>query len=218
MKKYSVIRILTIVIYASLAFSTVIKAQNTGNQSQKWTRYEGGTAYSISVPSTVELRDDKDAYSQALRRLNLNYNNGAVVFQQKGLSSQKQSAFNKYCRIIIQYYPGEYGGFLASTETEVFDSEWKETLNQMVHNNLGPSSRLMGDYTYKWITVNGVKCVQVDYKRTGSNYDMYNPVICRIAIFQNNNEMVVMILSYREKEAGLWKADFEKVFRSFKWI
>lgn len=82
----------------------------------------------------------------------------------------------------------------------------------------GPGSRLMGDYTYKWITVNGVKCVQVDYKRTGSNYDMYNPVICRIAIFQNNNEMVVMILSYREKEAGLWKADFEKVFRSFKWI
>lgn len=28
----------------------------------------------------------------------------------------------------------------------------------------------------------------------------------------------LMTLSYREKEAGLWKADFEKVFKSFRWL
>ena len=119
---------------------------------------------------------------------------------------------------MIQYVHGSYGEYLNSTETEVLGSEWKEVLDQLVHNNIGSAARLIGNYTYKWATINGAKCIQIDYRRTGSNFDATIPVVCRMAIFQNNNEMVMMTLSYREKEAGLWKADFEKVFKSFRWI
>lgn len=218
MKKVNIIRIALITLSAIILTTTNLSAQSSGQIPTNWSRYDGGTAYSIAVPPTVELRDARDAYSQALRRLNLNYNGGGIVFQQKGLARQEQAAYNKYCRIMIQYVHGSYGEYLNSTETEVLDSEWEEVLDQLVHNNIGSAARLIGNYTYKWATINSAKCIQIDYRRTGSNFDATIPVVCRMAIFQNNNEMVMMTLSYREIEAGLWKADFEKAFKSFRWI
>lgn len=192
--------------------------ENDNPIPEGWSQYDGGTAYSIAVPPTVELRDASDTYSQALKRLNLNYNSGGIVFQQKGLAHQEQAAYNKYCRIMIQYVRGNYGDFMKATETETLDSEWKSVFDEMVEGCIGPAVRLMGSYTYKWTTINGANCIQIDYRRTGSNYDASIPVVCRIAIFQNDNEMVKMILSYREKEAATWKADFDIVFKSFRWI
>lgn len=183
-----------------------------------WTRYDVGSAYSIVVPPTVELRDARDAYSQTLNRLNLHYNSGGIVFQQKGLACQEQAAYNKYCRIMIQYVRGNYGDFMKTTETETLDYEWKSALDELVEEGIGPVARLMGSYTYKWTSINGAKCIQIDYRRTGSDFDASIPVVCRIAIFQNDNEMVNMVLSYREKEAATWEADFDKVFKSFRWI
>lgn len=209
----------SILVIGLLFFAIVnLSAQTIGQLPSGWTRYEGGTAYSIATPPTVELRDARDAYSQTLRQLNLNYNGGGIVFQQKGLARQEKAAYNKYCRIMIQYVRGNYGEYLKSTETEVLDDEWKTVIDELVHNNVGPAARLIGNYTYKWVTINGAKCIQIDYRRTGSNYDATIPVVCRMAIFQNSNEMVLMTLSYREKEAGLWKTDFENVFKSFRWI
>ena len=119
---------------------------------------------------------------------------------------------------MIQHIPGNYGDYMKATETEDLDSEWKALFDNLVQKNIGPASRLMGNFSYKWATVNGAKCIQIDYKRTGNDFDASIPVICRMAIFQNSSEMVIMTLSYREKEAELWKSDFEKVFNSFKWI
>ena len=216
MKKISVLLASIAAIVVILFISPNATAQ-TGQVQQGWTKYEGGTAYAIAVPPTVELRDARDAYSQTLRRLNL-YHNGGIVFQQKGLARREQAAYNKYCRIMIHYIRGNNGEYLNSTETEALDSDWKAVLDELVQNNIGPAARLMGNITYKWSTINGAKCIQIDYKRTGNNYDSSIPVVCRMAIFQNNNEMVLMTLSYREKEAGTWQADFDKVFRTFRWI
>lgn len=204
-------------IVASAVF-TLFLPNASGQTSQGWTTYYGGTSYSIDVPQTVELRNANDSYSQALKRLNLDYNEGSVVFQQKGLSKQEQSAYNKYCRILITYAHGNYGDYLSSTETEALGSEWTDVLDEIVEHQIGPGARIMGNYTYKWVTVNGAKCIQIDYRRTGYNFDPSIPVVCRIAIFQNSNEMVLMVLSYREKESVIWKADFDRVFKSFRWI
>ena len=218
MKNISAILASITVYVVALLFSQNASAQTASQLPQGWTKYDGGTAYSIAVPPTVELRDARDAYSQALKRLNLNYNSGGIVFQQKGLARQEQAAYNKYCRIMVQYVRGNYGDFMKATETETLDSEWKSVFDELVEGSIGPAARLMGSYTYKWTTINGAKCIQIDYRRTGSDFDASIPVICRIAIFQNDNEMVKMILSSREKEAATWKADFDKVFKSFRWI
>lgn len=183
-----------------------------------WIVYNCGDAFQLSVPATVELRNENDAYSQSLRKLNLINNDGNIIFQQKGLSEQRTDAYDKYCRIMIQYFRGSYGDYMKSTEREDLNYEWKALFDELVDGCIGSASRLMGNYSYKWTVINGANCIQIDYKRTGHNFDTSIPVICRIAIFQNNNEMVKIILSYREKEADLWKADFERVFKSFRWI
>ena len=72
MKKICVILVSITAIVVALFFSQNAAAQTAGQLPQGWTKYDGGTAYSIAVPPTVELRDARDAYSQALKRLNLN--------------------------------------------------------------------------------------------------------------------------------------------------
>ena len=183
-----------------------------------WTKYSAGSSFQISVPSTVELRGEEDEYSKSLKSLNLTQNDDNIIFQQKGLSRREKTALDQYCRIMIQYLKGSYGDFMKATETETLDSEWKGILDELVEGCIGPAARLMGSYTYKWSTISGAKCIQIDYRRTGNNFDPSIPVVCRIAIFQNNNEMVKLVLSYREKESNIWKDDFVRVFNSFKWI
>lgn len=63
-------------IVASAVF-TLFLPNASGQTSQGWTTYYGGTSYSIDVPQTVELRNANDSYSQALKRLNLDYNEGS---------------------------------------------------------------------------------------------------------------------------------------------
>lgn len=183
-----------------------------------WKTYNGEGAFELSVPPTVELRNEEDAYSSLLRSLNLTQNEGIVVFQQKGLSNQEAIANGRYCRIMIQYIRGDRGDFMTTTETEAFDYEWKSVFDDMVKENIGPYAKLIGDYTYKWRTINGARCIQIDYRRTGSNFDSSIPVVVRLALFQNDDRMVRIALSYREKDHELWKEDFEMVLNSFKWL
>ena len=181
-----------------------------------WTEYTLGTAFSIMVPSTVELRKASDLYSHNLNRMG--YTNGNIVFQQKGLANLQRSSYNKYCRIIIHYELGSRGDYLKRTDTEMLDDEWIKNIDSMVSWNIGPHSRLIGKYSYKWESINGAKCLRIDYRRTGDNFNYSKPVACRIAIFQNDNEIAIIILSYREKEVDLWKSDFDKVYKSFRWV
>ena len=201
-------------VMSTLMLLTVsLSAQTIDDSLVSWSQYTGKSAFTIMTPSTLELRKPEDAYSQ-----NIICSNDAIVFQQKGLSHFDSPALKKYCRIIINYQKGEYGDFLKSTETEVIDAESRNILEQIVISNIGSASRLMDPISYSWTMVGGSKCLQIDYRRTGKNFDTTIPVICRMAIFQNDNEMVIMTLAYREKEADLWKNDFEKVFKSFRWI
>ena len=195
-----------------------VMTESDSSSPNGWITYKGGTAFQITIPPTVELRNENDAYSQSLKSLSLTHNDGNIVFQQEGLSRQEPEAYGRYCRIMIQYVSGSSGDFMKSTETEPLDYEWQGVFDDLVEGSIGPASNLMGGYSYDWTTINGAKCIKIDYRRTGNNFDTSIPVVCRIAIFQNNDEMVKLILSYREKEAPIWKEDFDKVFESFKWI
>lgn len=204
-----------ILVSSVLFLSLDLLAQSAGQVFKGWKVYNGSSAYSITIPPTIEQRKISDLY---LHLKNLNNKDGFIVFQQKGLANKDKLALKRYCCIIICHIKGSYGDFLKSTETEILDREWKEILDELVSENIGSEAKLIGHYTYKWTTINAAKCIQIDYRRTGFRFDTSIPVVCRMAIFQNDNEMVIMTLAYREKEANLWKGDFERVFRSFKWI
>jgi ribosomal protein L22 len=183
-----------------------------------WRTYNVGNQYEISVPPTVELKRSYDEYTQLQKKYNIPTNDEVVIFQQEGLSRRTQTALNKYCRVIIQYISGNYGDFLTKTETDALNYEYAALFQEMVTAEIGPASRQMGDISYCWKEIRDQKFIEITYKRTGIDFDASIPVKCKLCLFQNNNEMVKMIFSYREKEADIWAKDFELVLKSFLWL
>jgi hypothetical protein len=183
-----------------------------------WNTYSVGNQYEISVPPTVELKRPYDEYTQLQKKYNLPINDEVVIFQQDGLSRRTEAALGKYCRVMIQYISGSYGDFLNKTETDALNYEYAEIFQEMVTAEIGPASRQMGDISYCWKEIRGQKFIEITYRRTGTDFDASIPVKCKLCIFQNNNEMVKMILSYREKEADIWAKDFDLVLKSFLWL
>lgn len=66
-------------------------AELSASQPESWKTYTAPGIFSISVPPTVELRNEGDAYSKLLADKNLNMNNGAIIFQQKGFLQRQKS-------------------------------------------------------------------------------------------------------------------------------
>lgn len=180
-----------------------------------WTKYYiDNSAFSISVPSTVELRNDYDAYTQRLKDLGYTCNTDVVAFQQKGLSSNSKEALKHYCRVLIQHNVGNSGDFLNCDETEPIDEEARNVFHDLVISELG-SFKLINEPTYKWIDINGIKAIEIKYRRNGSNG---NTTSCTMYLLFNCDEMVKMIVSYREQERDLWLPDMENVIKTFKWL
>lgn len=181
---------------------------------ENWCTFSVEDAFNISVPTTVELRQDFDVYTKWLNSIGV-VNNDAVVFQQKGLSNNEASALHKYCRIICQHFSVSPGDCLRCNETEPLVGEDRQTFLDIARNELGQGASFIGPVDIQWVTVNGVKAVQIKYKRTG--YNGAGPVVCQLYILFNYKEMAKVTISYRESEAHLWKADFEKVIHTFQW-
>lgn len=188
------------------------------NIPNNWKKYCKRGVYQIALPPTMELRTSSDEYTQLLDTYNLPTNNDVVVFQQYGLSRKDQKSFNKYCRVIFQYEHGCIGDFMEKNETTYLDVEWFNAFLQLVNDAVGPYSALLGSIEYCWKHVNGIKYIEINYKRTGANFDTSIPVICKICIFQNSSEMVKIYLAYRENEANIWKDDIELIPKSFMWL
>ena len=51
------------------------------------------------------------------------------------------------------------------------------------------------------------------YSRKG----MEGPVSCAIYLLQNYDEMVKIVVSYRETDAELWQTDLDDVIKTFAW-
>ena len=83
--------------------------------AHEWNTYQYKDKYSVSVPSTIELRRENDTYTQLLNDIQGNIigfqvtstSNNRVIFQQVGLSTNKHEYKVKYCRILIDYYTCE---------------------------------------------------------------------------------------------------------------
>lgn len=195
----------------------VLSPQTTPHD--KWKDQTFFNAFSLSIPNTVEMQTKDSPYSQQLAQkgFSLQIDDNIVIFNQKGLGNQNEKARKQYCRIMCYYDEGRLGDYLKRDETEVLDEEWEMILSDMVTNNIGSRGRLMGTFSKEWVRVNNANAIMITYRRTGDNFDTTIPVKCKIVLFQDNNRLVQLVLSYREKEANLWADDFEQVLRSFKW-
>ena len=170
-------------------------------------------AFSISVPPILELRHEYDGYTRQLQELGFVYNADVVIFQQKGLSHKEKDAYESYCRIIIQHTLGYAGDFLYSYETEYIDQETKSFLKDLVLSELGPYT-LIDDPDYGWICIDSMNAIEIKYRRSGSNE---NTTACTMYLLFNYDEMVKMIVSYREQDQSTWLPDLDNVIKTFRW-
>lgn len=179
-----------------------------------WTQYTiNHNAFTISVPNTVELRHEYDKYSKLIKKLGHVCDSDIVVFQQKGLSNAT-NIDNHYCRIMIRHVKGNAGDFPKSNEIEKIDFEMKSFLRELVVSELGTTFQLLGEPSYNWIDINGQNAIEVKYRRNGNNN---NTTACTLYLLFNYDEMVKMIVSYREQEKTLWLPDMDNIIRTFKW-
>lgn len=192
-----------------------IVALSNYSPPSSWTKYLiSNGAFSIYVPNTVELRNEYDPYTILQKELGFVCNSDVVIFQQKTLGNGNfAEADNHYCRIMIQHFKGDYGDFLMSTQTECIDYETKELLYEIAKNELGGYD-FLEEPTYRWIDISGIKAIEIKYRRNGNDG---NTTACAIYLLQNSNEMVKMMVAYREQEKERWLPDMNNVIKTFKW-
>lgn len=181
-----------------------------------WREHTLFDAFSISIPVTMEKQTQGSPYVK--QKVYNNDIENVIIFNQKGLGNMDSKALEQYCRIMIGYYEDEEGELLGRDEMEHFDLDYYYMMDEVVDAEIGPIAKLIGVPSYEWVRINNANAIMITYKRTGADFDATIPVCCKILLFQDNDRMVKMVLAYREKEADLWKDDFEQVMRSFKWI
>ena len=201
-------------VKSSTASSEPVSTIEVFQAPDTWKKYYlANHAFSISVPPIVELRHDYDQYVKRIQGLGLSCNTEDVVFQQKDLANNSPEALARYCRIIIQYIRGNTDEFPLSNETFTLDSDTRTELRVIVENELG-NYTLIGEPSYKWISINDKKAIEISYRRNGAKN---NTTACRIYILFNSNEMVKTIVSYREQESDIWLPDLTNVIKTFRW-
>lgn len=191
----------------NIVFTEPFQTPNT------WTNYTINNSYSIAVPNTVELRNDYDQYTLFLKDKGFELNENAVIFQQKGLSTKPSNADQHYARIIIQHIKGEPDDFLSSNQTEPITYQLKSELKDIVLSELGTFS-LLEEPNYQWIDINGIKALEIKYRRNGNSE---HTTSCSLYLISNYDEFVKLMISYRESEGNLWLPDLKDVIKTFKW-
>ena len=142
-----------------------------------------------------------------------------LVFQQKGLNNNTSSSFQNYGRVLLETQIGSYGDFqplsfniATVTSSEISDLNWN--FKQKTMSDLASIGHTLIEwYPLKVRKVNGMPCIHVSYKRQLGT----NPVVLvNYYIFQNNDRMHSLTLSYRVSEMTLWKTNFDRILTSFR--
>ncbi|ROT13855.1 hypothetical protein EEL50_09140 [Muribaculaceae bacterium Isolate-105 (HZI)] len=185
---------------------------NTFAVPSDWTEYKIDNAFSLSVPNTMELRNDYDDYTQwATNNIGL-LSSADAVFQQKDLSSMTEDAYNTYARVLIQHFSFSPGEVEHHYESPGLVSEDYRNLREMVDEEIKPYTYIERP-TWRWIDIDGTKAIEGSYRRNGDD----GPVKCKLYLLSNYNEMAKILVTFREKDSERWASDLDNVIRTFKW-
>lgn len=177
-----------------------------------WSEFNIDGAIKISVPNSMELRNDYDDYTQWVSN-NLGILSSAdAVFQQKNLSKMSDDSYQTYARVLIQHYSFSPADVEHHYESPGLTEEDYHNLCEMVDEEIKPYFYVETP-TWRWIDINGTKAIEGIYRRNGEN----GPVKCKFYLLSNYDEMVKMIISYRESDSSFWESDLENVIKTFKW-
>lgn len=192
--------------------------------AQEWSTFLYQDKYSITIPSTMELRRENDIYTQLLSDIQgktigfqvTPTSNNRVIFQQAGLSTNKHEYKTKYCRILIDYYTCKDEHVPCSGDNLKLDEEYFTNgviaIYQDCENTKTPLMDIISNDT---MTIANSPATEIIYRRQG--YNGASPVIVAIYTIFNYDEYVRLTMSFREAEQDIWMKDLVKARNSFRW-
>lgn len=190
------------------------------------TKYEGWqtiiipTVCTFQIPPTMEIQ--MGFYKKTVEELKKTYKlpqgKNQVIAQQKGLNELNDEALNnRYARIIVSYAdnPGDEGPNLGE-KILITQADLKEidTLFREQAEQRKDIVQIISWDPIKILCVNGNECIANRYRRKGHNGN--TPVLVYSYIFFNKDRSHNIQVSYREKEASIWKKDLDKVINTFE--
>ncbi|CAK7079839.1 MAG: hypothetical protein PARBA_03367 [Parabacteroides sp.] len=193
--------------------------------AQEWSTYQYQDKYSITIPSTIELRRENDIYTQLLSDIQgktigfqvTSTNNNRVIFQQAGLSTNKHEYKTKYCRILIDYYTCKDEHVPCSGDNLKLDEEYFTNGVIAIYQDCeSTKTPLMDIISNDTMTIANSPATEIIYRRQG--YNGASPVIVAIYTIFNYNEYVRLTMSFRDAEQDIWMKDLIKARNSFRWI
>lgn len=211
----------TIILNLLILISGTTFSQGQAAQSllSGWQRIYIRNVGFIDMPANMEEQAGtyKEIMNNYYNRLELDA--PQLVFQQKGLNNNNGSSYNTYGRVLVETQIGNYGDFQPlsfniSTVTSSEIIELSNTFKQKTISDLQSIGHsLIEWYPLKVKKLNGLPCIHVSYRRQLGT----NPIVLvNYFIFQNNDRMHSLTLSYRVAETSIWKTDFDRILSSFR--
>ena len=189
-----------------------------------WDRIYIENIGSVDLPPTMELQKGsfKEFVDNKLKSQDIPVDPYRLVAQQKGVNASKAD-FKKYARVIVETKMGSPGSYdkinfnintYSKTDIVELDKMFKETMLQefLQIKDMG-QQRLIEWYPTKVEIINGMSCIHVSYTRQLGN----NPIVLvNMFLFQNNDRLHTLTLSYRLSESNYWEEDFVNILKSFR--
>ncbi len=176
----------------------------------------------IELPDKLELQDSELNTVSRLTvhrkkvQVNVSTSSGHITFQQKGLNADVKEAYNKYCRVILEYYQEDrneptFGrGDQIVVDREILYAV-TEVLKESCERSGTPFIKLI---SIQPLSINGFPVLYYSYKRKGWD-DKQPPVIVNVFRIFNRYESAAVTFSYRETERETWKSIHDNITKSF---
>lgn len=185
------------------------------------TIYSCNGKYRIELPNKIELQSSELNNIKQVRQgnriqVNITTQSGHITFQQKGLNNDQQSAYNKYCRVIVEYFKEDrndpvFGkGDQIVVDKDIFYAV-TETVKESCRRSGTPFMKLI---SLQSITINSFPVLYFSYRRKGWE-GKQPPVIVNVYRIFNRYESVTLTFSYREAERENWKDIHNNIINSF---
>lgn len=193
------------------------------------TIYSCNGLYCIELPAKLELQSSE---LNSVKRISeqgkksqviITTQSGHITFQQKGLNVDVKSAFNKYCRVIIEYFKEDRNNpTFGRGETIAIDRDVLYAINDAAKENCRVSGTpLMKIISTESMVINGFPVLYYSYRRMGWLKDdgkRQPPVIVNVYTIFNKYEFVKLTLSYRESERESWRDIHNNIVKSFTFL
>lgn len=191
------------------------------NRAQTIYTYNG--KYRIELPDKLELQDSE---LNTIRRLtaqgnkaqvNVSTSSGHITFQQKGLNADVKDAYNKYCRVIVEYFQEDMNEpTFGRGDQIVVDKDLLYMVHESVEENCNRSGTpLIKILSVQPLSISGFPVLYYSYRRKGWE-GRHPPVIVNVFRIFNRYESVTLTFSYREAERETWKSIHDNITKSFR--